>query len=112
MKKLVVLLIVLSFILSLCACSTKHYDENNISELYDKEWIVGKSREEIEEKYGKIDRESVLDSGENVGTYYVNYDDDWFLGLSPSYIHDTYFVVFNDQGIALDAYFSKTSIGG
>lgn len=109
MKKSVALLIILTFALSLCACSAKHYDENNISELYDKAWIVGKSREQIEDKYGEFKREFVSDTGENLGSYYVNYENS---GIDPSYIHDTYFVVFNDEDIAIDAYFRETSIGG
>ncbi len=109
MEKLVALLIVLTFALSLCACSPKHYGKNNISELYDKEWIVGKSREEIENKYGEFEREYMSDTGENLGSYYVNYENS---GIDPSYIHDTFFVVFNDEGIAIDAYFRETSIGG
>ena len=83
--------------------------ENNISELYDKEWIVGKSREQIEDRYGEFKREYVSDTGENVGSYYVNYENS---GMDPSYIHDTYFVIFNDEDIAVDAYFRETSIGG
>lgn len=109
MKKLIPILIILAVALSLCACSPKHYDENNISEIYNKEWILGKTREEIENKYGEFNREYVLDSGENVGAYYVNYEN---YGLDPSYIHDTYFVEFNDENIAIDAYFRETSIGG
>ena len=109
MKKAITLLVVLTFVLSLCACYAKHYDENNISELYDKEWIVGSSREQIEAKYGEFKREYVLDTGENVGAYYVNYENS---GMDPSYIHDTYFVVFNDGDIAINAYFKETSIGG
>ena len=109
MKKIVAFLLVVALILCLCACSLKHYDENNISELYDKEWIVGKSREQIEDKYGEFKREYVSDTGENVGSYYVNYENS---GMDPSYIHDTYFVIFNDEDIAVDAYFRETSIGG
>ena len=109
MKKTVTFLLVVAFTLCLCGCSSKHYDENNISELYDKEWIVGKSREQIEDKYGEFKREYVSDTGENVGSYYVNYENS---GMDPSYIHDTYFVIFNDEDIAVDAYFRETSIGG
>ena len=109
MKKIGAFLFVVALILCLCACSPKHYDENNISELYDKEWIVGKSREQIEDKYGEFKREYVSDTGENVGSYYVNYENS---GMDPSYIHDTYFVIFNDEDIAVDAYFRETSIGG
>lgn len=109
MKKLIILFFLLSFVLCLCACSKIHYDENSISELYDKEWIVEKSREEIVSKYGSFNREYVSDSDENVGAYYVNYDNS---GIDPSYIHDTFFIIFNDDDIAIDAYFAKTSIGG
>lgn len=90
MKKYLALFLALTFFLSLCSCE-KHYDQTNISELYDSAWIVGKSRAEIEEKYGEFDCEFVSDEGEDLGAYYVNYDDNIF---DPSYIHDTYFVVF------------------
>lgn len=109
MKKIIILFFLLFFVLYLCACSEKCYDYDNISELYDKEYIVGKTREEIETKYGEFDREFVSDNGENVGSYYVNYDNS---GIDPSYIHDTYFVVFNDNDMAIDAFFRETSIGG
>ena len=107
MKKTVILFFVLTLFLSLCACE-KHYDETNISELYDSEWIVGKTRAEIEKKYGEFDREFISDDGDDLGAYYVNYDDNIF---DPSYIHDTFFVVF-DGDSAVDAYFRQTSIGG
>lgn len=94
---------------ALVACTPKHYDEKNIHELYDKEWIIGKSRGEIELKYGEFKREHTLTSGEDVGAYYVNYENS---GMDPSYIHDTYFIVFDKEDIAIDAYFSKTSKGG
>ena len=81
------------------ACARKHYDATNIHEKYDREWIIGKSREQIERKYGEFRREYTLDSGENSG-------------FDPSYIHDTYFVVFDDEDIAIDAYFVKSSMGG
>ena len=112
MKKLVALLIILTFVFSLCGCSEKQYDANNISKLYNKEWIVGKSREEIQDKYGKFNSEFVSDQGENLGAYYVNWDKGWAFGLPPSNIHDTYFVIFNDEDLAVDAYFRETSIGG
>ena len=109
MKKAITLLVVLTFVLALCACSPKYYDENNISELYDSEWIIGKSREQIKDKYGEFTREYIANTGENVGSYYVNWDNS---GYDPSGIHDTFFVIFNDDDIAIDAFFSETSMGG
>lgn len=109
MKKLIKLLVVFAFLLVVCSCSPKRYDEYNISDLYDKEWIVGKSREQIEDKYGEFKREYLSDSGENVGVYYVNYQN---RGIDPSYIHDSFFVIFDNEGISIDAYFKETSIGG
>ena len=109
MKKTFVFCFVFSILFALFACSAKHYDENNITELYDSEWIVGRAYEEIEHKYGRFDRQYVSEAGENVGAYYVNYENK---GIDPSYIHDTFFVVFDDDSIAIDAYFRKTSMGG
>lgn len=94
-------------LLMLAGC-TVHYDETNISRLYDQGWIVGSSRGEIETKYGEFNREFISDDGRDLGAYYVNYDN---RGLDPSYIHDTYFVVFEND-VAIDAYFAQTSIGG
>ena len=88
----------------LSGCSGKHYDANNIAELYDREWIVGKSREEIEKKYGEFHREFISDDGEDLGAFYVNYENK---GLDPSYIHDTYFVVFDGNGIAGSVFLGK-----
>lgn len=107
MKRIGFALLLLLTLLS--ACSGKHYDADNISQLYDRDWILGKSCAEIQEKYGDFQREFVSDEGENLGAYYVNYENK---GIDPSYIHDTYFVVFDDAGIAVDAYFRETSIGG
>lgn len=90
MKKLVALLVILTFAFALCACAAKRCDKNNIFELYDKAWIVGKSREQIEDKYGEFKQEFVSGSGENLGSYYVNYENS---GIDPSHIHDTYIVL-------------------
>ena len=97
----------LMLVLLLTGCSVR-YDESNISRLYDREWIIGSSREEIENKYGEFDREFISDDGQDLGAYYVNYDN---RGLDPSYVHDTYFVEFEND-VAVDAYFRETSIGG
>lgn len=113
MKKIIAWAIILctaAFVFSACSdCSEKLYDETNISELYDKEQIVGKSRSEIQKEYGEFNSEFISDNGEDLGAYYVNYDND---GIDPSYIHDTFFVEFDADGIAIDAYFRKTSVGG
>jgi len=94
----------------LCACGQTRYDESNISRMYSREWIVGRSESEIQAKYGPFDRIYTLDSGEDVGAYYVNsYDANW---LDPNNIHDTYFVVFDEERVAVDAYFRQTSRGG
>ena len=98
MKRYIAMVLSVALVLCLTACAAKHYDESNIDELYDSEWIVGKSRQQIEAKYG-----------EDLGAYYVNYENG---GFDPSYIHDTYFVVFNDEDIAVAAFFRETSIGG
>lgn len=95
-------------LLLLCACAA-HYDETNIHRLYDADWIVGKTREEIVREYGEFKREYTLDTGEDVGVYYVNYDAGW---LDASYIHDTYFVYFDENDTAVRAEFRETSIGG
>ena len=99
--------VVLLALLMLAGCAV-HYDETNISRLYDQEWIVGSSRNEIESKYGEFNREFISDDGRDLGAYFINYEN---RGLDPSYIHDTYFVVFEDD-VAVDAYFAQTSIGG
>ncbi len=108
MKKLLPAIVALLTAALLCACALR-YDETNISRLYDGEWMIGRSRGEIEEKYGEFDREFTSDDGRELGAYYVNYDN---RGLDPSYIHDTYFVEFDADDVAIDAYFARTSIGG
>jgi len=92
----------------LCACAP-HYDAENIHRLYDADWIVGQPREEIGRRYGAFKREYTLDTGEDVGEYYVNYDNG---PLDASYIHDTYFVYFDEEDVAVRAEFRETSIGG
>lgn len=44
-----------------------------------------------------------------MGAYYVNYENG---AIDPSYLHDTYFVRFNEAGKAVEAYFENTSAGG
>ena len=101
---------VFAAILLLCsACSSKHYTADNIGELYDRTWIIGRSRAEITEKYGAFSREFTDDNGKELGAYYVNYEN---RGIGPSYIHDTYFILFDTNDFAIDAYFAQTSIGG
>ena len=100
--------VLLAALLLLTACAVR-YDESNIHRLYDADWIAGKTRQEIRRKYGEFDREYTLDTGEDVGAYYVNYDNGW---LDPSYIHDTYFVFFDENGTAVRSEFRETSIGG
>lgn len=102
------LLIIGALMLLLTSCAV-HYDESNISRLYDSEWIIGKSRDEVVEKYGEFDREFVSDDGEEIGAWYVNrYDGAW---LDENNMHDTFFVVFEDD-FAAAAYFEETSRGG
>ena len=108
-KRYAVIFWVVAMLFTLVACSLKHYDETNIHELYDKEWIIGKTRSEIELKYGEFKRAYTVDTGGSVGEYYVNYENS---GMDPSYIHDTYFIMFNEEDIATDAFFRKTSKGG
>ena len=103
------ILILLAALLMLTGCKPNRYNAENISQLYDREWIIGKTRSEIEDKYREFDREFTSDEGDVLGAFYVNYEN---RGLDPSYIHDTYFVVFDDDDIAVDAYFRETSIGG
>ncbi len=109
MKRYAIIFLVVAMLFALVACTLKRYDETNIHELYDKEWIIGKTRSEIELKYGEFKRAYTVDTGGAVGEYYVNYENS---GIDPSYIHDTYFVVFNEENIAIDAYFRRTSRGG
>jgi len=109
-KKAPALGMMLLLLVMLCSCMERHYDENNISLLYDRTWIIGKTESEITGKYGAFDRDFTLDSGEDVGQYYVNkYDGDW---LDPNNMHDSYFVVFDASRVAVDAYFRQTSAGG
>jgi hypothetical protein len=93
----------------LTSCAPRRYDESNIHKLYDREWIIGKTEAEIIRRYGKFKRVYGLDGGGHQGSYYVNYEN-W--GPDPSYIHDTYFIEFDENGVAVDAYFKRTSIGG
>jgi len=108
MKKLVLAAVIL-LVLVLCACGEKHYNAENIGEKFDSEWIIGRTRGEIERKYGSFDREFVSNEGKNLGAFYVNYDNG---PLDASYIHDTYFVEFDENGKAVAAYFRETSKGG
>lgn len=50
MKRLFSAIAVIALLVVLCACGEKHYDESNISELYNETWIVGRSRGEIEDR--------------------------------------------------------------
>ena len=98
----------LCLIFLLTACIPRRYDESNIDKLYNREWIIGKTQGEITRRYGEFKRIYEREIGYS-GAYYVNYDN-W--GIDPSYIHDTYLIIFDESGVATDAYFVRTSIGG
>ena len=99
----------LCLVLLMSACAPRRYDETNIDKLYDREWIIGKTVTEIVRRYGEFKRVYEMDGGGHESTYYVNYDN-W--GMDPSYIHDSYIIVFDGNDVATDAYFARTSIGG
>lgn len=101
-------LVLVAILLLLTACAPRRYDESNIAKLYDREWIIGRTQTEIIRRYGEFKRIYEQDLGYR-GAYYVNYEN---RGIDPSYIHDTYFIVFDENGVATDAYFVRTSIGG
>ncbi len=109
MKKAGALILAVLLAMGLCACTRKHYDETNISELYDRDRIIGKTSDDIQKRYGEFDRDYVADNGLHYGVYYVNYEN---YGFDPSYIHDSYYIVFDDQNVAVDADFSRSSRGG
>ena len=107
-RSVVYLCLFLCLAVLLCACAPRRYDETNIGKLYNREWILGKTQSEIIRRYGDFKRVYEQDDG-YYGAYYVNYDN---VGMDPSYIHDTYFIIFDENGVATDAYFKRTSIGG
>lgn len=110
LKKSFLRLICASVLMSaLLSCAPKHYDQTNIDRLYDREKIIGYTESEIVARYGSFQREAVDENGRKTARYYVNYENH---GLDPSYIHDTYFIEFDETGIAVDAYFRETSKGG
>ncbi len=113
MKKILAFMLIGTLLLALLsACSPMLYDESNIHLLYDRSWILGKSRDTIEARYGKFHREYIHTDGEDMACYKVNsrHYDSYF--LDPTNIHDSYFIVFNAENIAVDAYFAETSRGG
>lgn len=108
-KRVFLLLVSVWLMTLLVPCSPKVYNAENIDQLYQTDWIIGKNREEIQDRYGRFDREFVSEQGDILGAYYVNYENDV---IDPSYFHDTYFVRFNEAGKAVEAYFKNTSAGG
>ena len=113
MKKCITLLLLLVLMLPLGGCKHEPYTADTISRIYDRDWIIGQGVGAIQGKYGPFMRQFELDSGKyagyHVGVYYVNYD---AFGFDPSYIHDSYFIAFNEEGYAIDAWFEETSRGG
>ena len=108
-KRVFLLLVSVWLMTLLVPCSPKVYNAENIDQLYQADWIIGKNREEIQDRYGRFDREFVSDQGDILGAHYVNYENG---AIDPSYLHDTYFVRFNEAGKAVEAYFENTSAGG
>ena len=106
MRRIIPFLLILMLLFA--ACTPKRYDESNIHELYDSDWIIGKTAEQIQDKYGRFDDEYTSPTR---GCYDVNehiYDS----FLDPNNIHDTYVIEFNEDGIAVNAFFAETSRGG
>lgn len=62
---------------------------------YNDSWIIGKTLEEIQERYGEFDLK--LDTKK---AYYVGAED---YGIDPSYIDFYYYITFKDD-IATDVY--------
>ena len=109
--KIVALLVLVSMVFAGCAKMPLWFIK------YDEDWIIGKTKEQIEAKYGEFDsyyrRVKYVDgvpTGEyvNVGRYVLQEEKVGYLGTDPA----VFFIIdFNEAGIADNCY-EETQAGG
>lgn len=94
-KKVVILLLLVVFSLSLFIW---FYISNRVYWKYDDAWMLGRTRSQIEERYGKFDQ-SILDSSKEV--YIIK--DNWLEFIDDG--EEGYFVMaFNKSGDCIRVY--------
>ena len=64
---------------------------------YNAEWIIGKTADEIIERYGEFDRTMAKEYGIREGAYLTKAERTGFLGIEPA---EYYVIYFNSDGYA------------
>lgn len=63
---------------------------------YNDWWIIGRSVEEVEKRYGFFDIEDGCRKG-----YFIGYDDGWVM---PSFLPEYYWIEFDNEGLAVEVW--------
>lgn len=80
------------------------------SDSYDEEWMIGKTRREIEERYGKFDAYEDLSAYPEVGRYILTEDSRSIFGEIKYGMHLR--VYFDESGKAYSTQIENNGIGG
>ncbi len=106
-KAIIKIIIITALIIIIGWISLVYIFEGSSAFIYNEKWIIGKTREEIQERYGEFDCQA--DYMPNRAHYIVEESIvDKYLDSPPI---DRYYIVFNDEGLAEEVY-KSTSPGG
>jgi len=103
-KKIIIISGIL--LLAIMFFSVLKYYENRVYWKYNDKWILGKNKEKIVERYGEFD----LRDGKRYG-YFLYKDNKSFMGMSGSGDDMYYYIVFDENDIAIRIYVSGTTGG-
>ena len=98
-KKVLFVLGVVVFLL-IVSLSVFAYYRSRVHWKYDDKWIIGKTKEEVVERYGEFG----WSYNENTYGYLVYEDGKSFMGLPGSGNEQYYLIVFDDDDIATEVY--------
>ena len=101
MKKAIVILLVATFLFFLISCSNEKNDEGATE--YDLIWIVGKTKDEIIERYGEFDSVSNDESYNIEGYSYGRYEGKIPISGGKKRYTDSLIIRFDENGIAYRA---------
>ena len=87
--------------------SVMSYYASRVHWKYNDKWIIGQTKEEIIERYGEFDR----DFSNTYKGYFLYRDDKSFMGLSGNGVNMYYYIIFDENDIAIKVYVGGTTGG-